>query len=238
MGTPALFERFYFSRQWYVSGTVKFHELIAKSTPPSSSILEIGAGPSNDTSGALASMGVVTGLDVDPEVKANCALSRAVTFDGGIFPLSDSSFDICVSNYVLEHVADPATHFREVSRVLRPGGKYFFRTPNIWHYVTIASRMLPHAVHAAIANRLRGLPPGSHPPYPTVYKANTRSAIRRYAAQSGLEVLQLSMVEAEPSYGAAHPLLFFPMMLYERIVNSSRVFRGFRVNIFGSLRKI
>jgi hypothetical protein len=45
------------------------------------------------------------------------------------------------------------------------------------------------------------------------------------------------MIEAEPSYGAAHPLLFYPMMAYERVVNSSDLFSVFRVNILGTLRK-
>jgi hypothetical protein len=32
---------------------------------------------------------------------------------------------------------------------------------------------------------------------------------------------ELRMIEAEPSYGAAHPLLFYPMMAYERLVKST-----------------
>jgi hypothetical protein len=34
-----------------------------------------------------------------------------------------------------------------------------------------------------------------------------------------------------------HPLLFYPMMAYERLVNSSELFSPFRVNILGTFRK-
>jgi hypothetical protein len=45
------------------------------------------------------------------------------------------------------------------------------------------------------------------------------------------------MIETEPSYGAAHPLLFYPMIAYEGQVNSSDLFNQCRVNILGTFRK-
>lgn len=41
----------------------------------------------------------------------------------------DGSFDLVVSNDVLEHVADPARAVREMARVLRPGGTCFMTVP-------------------------------------------------------------------------------------------------------------
>jgi SAM-dependent methyltransferase len=234
MTTSSLFERFYFSRAEYVSGTVRFHDLIREHSRPKSNILEIGCGPSNETSRFLSSLGPLTGLDI--ERVENDAVSAFETFDGRAFPFAANSFDLCVSNYVLEHVGDPEIHFREVFRVLRPGGFYLFRTPNTWHYVTLASRMLPHWVHLKAANKLRNIE-GGHDPYPTVYRANSCSAVKRLCRQSGLRPLRLDMIEAEPSYGAAHPLLFYPMMGYERLVNRFETLSQFRVNIFGALTK-
>ena len=234
MNTSALFERFYFSRPDYVSGTTRFHRLIIGSIRKHSSILEIGAGPSNPTSNFLSTLGPVTGLDIEPV--SNEALSGFKVFDGLRFPVDDCSFDTCVSNYVLEHVPNAEVHFQEISRVLKPGGTYFFRTPNIWHYVTIGSRLLPHSAHVAIANRLRGLK-DAHDPYPTVYRANSRAAISRLTNQSRLVPVRLEMIEAEPSYGAAHPLLFYPMMAWERFVNRFQRASMFRANILGMIVK-
>ena len=119
---------------------------------------------------------------------------------------------------------------------MKPGGCYCFRTPNVLHYVGIASKLMPHSVHVAIANRMRGLRE-AHDPYPTFYRANTARAISALSRSAELEISKLAVIEPEPSYGRSHPLLFFPMMFYERVVNSSDLFEKFRSNILGVLRK-
>jgi SAM-dependent methyltransferase len=237
MRTQALFDRYYYSRAAYIGGTERFHELCRTRLPAGGRILEIGAGPANPTTAFLAGLAPVTGLDVSAEVLANPNLTEARVFDGTKMPLPGEAFDLCVSNYVLEHVADPAPHFQEVFRVLKPGASYCFRTPNRWHYVTIASKLIPHSLHLRWANKLRALDSDAHDPWPTLYRANTRRALRRLAQRSGLWPEELRMIEAEPSYGALHPLLFYPMMAYERLVNSSELFSPFRVNILGTFRK-
>ena len=237
MQTAQLFDRYYFSHPSFLNGTVLFHELCGAAIPDDSRILEVGAGPANATTEWLASRFSVVGLDVSEEVHGNGYLVESKTFDGDHFPLPDNSFDGCISNYVLEHVADPDTHFREIARVLKPGAPYCFRTPNLWHYVTFASYLLPHSAHLMLANRLRRNGDGAHDPWPTRYQANTRTKLRKSANAAGLAIERLQMIELEPSYGAAHPILFYPMMAYERMVNMTERMADLRVNIFGVLRK-
>src|SRR5699024_5851323 len=38
-------------------------------------------------------------------------------------------FDLVITQDVLEHVANPASAFREIARVLRPGGRHVFTIP-------------------------------------------------------------------------------------------------------------
>jgi SAM-dependent methyltransferase len=232
--TKALFDRYYWSKPDFRNGTEQFHALCAANLARGGALLEIGAGPSNATSDYLATLGPLTGLDVSEEVRGNTALAEARVFDGRAFPFADASFSGCVSNYVLEHVEDPGAHFRQVARVLRPGGAYLFRTPNRWHYVAVASRMLPHFVHVRAANRLRKLSEDAHEPWKTFYRANHGGRLRRLAREAGLEARELRVIEPEPSYGAAHAALFYPMMAYERTVNATAALAGLRANFLGA----
>lgn len=233
------FERFYFSRPGYLSGTIEFHDLVREALErgKGTEILEIGAGPTNQTSLALSRLGHVHGVDVSEEVLTNGHLATAVMYDGKILPFESDRFDMCVSDYVLEHVGDVRGHFREVARVLKPGGKYCFRTPNLFHYVALASSLLPHSVHLKLANRLRGAPEDAHDPYPTFYRANTAGRIRALCRDAGLVPQELRMVEKEPSYGRKGAVFFFPMMAYERLVNLTPAFGSLRANIFGVVAK-
>ena len=185
----------------------------------------------------MAGFASVVGVDVSNEVLSNPWLSEAKVYDGNQLPFSDASFGACVSDYVLEHLTGPQRHFREVARVLRPSGVYCFRTPNLWHYVTWGSKILGHGAHLRLANRLRGLEQDAHDPYPTVYAANTRIRILKLAQAVGLSAIVLTTIEKEPSYSKASPALFYPMMVYERLVKSSSLFSDLRVNILGALQK-
>lgn len=220
-----------------MDGTSEFHELIRRFARPGAAILEIGAGPTNPTSAFLASLGVLHGLDVSDEVRDNEHLASTTVYLGGPFPLPTAMFDLCVSNYVLEHVEVPERHFAEVARVLKPGAFFVARTPNRLHYVAGAASLLPHRVHVLVANRLRGLPADAHDPWPTYYRANTPARVRSLAAGAGLQTVEMRLIEKEPSYGRAHPVLFFPMMAYERIVNRWEALSRFRANILLVLRK-
>lgn len=52
---------------------------------------------------------------------------RSEDVQGLTFP--DASFDVCTSSEVFEHVADDGRAFREIHRVLRPGGHFLFTVP-------------------------------------------------------------------------------------------------------------
>jgi SAM-dependent methyltransferase len=177
------------------------------------------------------------GLDLDPACRDNDALRAAYVYDGGRFPLDDARYDAVVCNYVMEHVADPAETVSEISRVLRPGGRFVFRTPNRWHYVCLAAAATPHWFHYLVANRLRNLPQEAEDPYPTFYRMNTVRRLRKLFGECGFECCRLRVIEKEPAYGMICPMLFLAFMLYERFVNSVEELSFMRVNILGVFRK-
>lgn len=233
----AYVKRFYESRPGWMDGTSEFHELCRASIPLGSKILEIGAGPSNQTSQFLATLGTVHGWDPSDEVRGNNALETAQVGNGDVLPYLDGSFDGCVSNYVVEHVPHPAGQLSEIFRILKPGGNYILRTPNRFHYVALVAQATPHWFHELVANRLRNLPAEAHDPYPTLYRMNTPAGLRRLAAVAGFETSTLRMVEKEPSYGMVARPLFLGFMAYERLVNASEHLAFARANIFAVLRK-
>jgi SAM-dependent methyltransferase len=229
-------DRYYRQRPGWINGTAEFHEMCAAHLPRGGRFLEIGAGPSNPTSRFLAGLGELHGVDPDPAVRENDALKSAAAISDDRYPFESAWFDGAVSNYVAEHVTDPAAHLREVRRILKPGAPYLLRTPNRYHYVALVSGLTPHWFHRLIANRLRALDAEAHDPYPTAYRMNTESALRALARRDGFEVDEIRLVEKEPSYGMASPLLFFAGLLYERTVNASERLRGLRANLLVALR--
>lgn len=230
-------EKYYPASSGWTDGTTDFHDLCKSVIPAGGEILEIGSGPPNPTTDFLATVGSVRGVDIDPDISLNTALRSSHVLTGEDYPFPDNTFDACVSNYVVEHVDDPAGHLREIQRVLKPGGVYVFRAPNFYHYVSIISHITPHWFHELVANRLRNLPPESHDPYPTRYRMNTRSAVHRHASELGFEIDELRLIEKEPMYGLSSRLLFFTFMAYERIVNRFDALEGLRANILAVLRK-
>jgi len=46
-------------------------------------------------------------------------------------PYQDHQFDAVVAMEVMEHILDHEVFFKEVERVLKPGGKFFISTPNV-----------------------------------------------------------------------------------------------------------
>jgi SAM-dependent methyltransferase len=73
------------------------------------------------------------GIDIDPEALAIAAqfgiYRNLVHADAQCIPLPDESIGSVFSNSVLEHVNDPEAAVREISRILRPGGRFLFTVP-------------------------------------------------------------------------------------------------------------
>jgi SAM-dependent methyltransferase len=229
-------DRFYDRDRGWVDGTTEFHDLCAATIPRGSRILEVGAGPSNETSRFMSGLGELHGIDPDPAVMHNDALTSATVLTDDAFPYDTASFDACVSSFVVEHVTAPHLHLQQIHSVLKPGAPYIFRTPNVRHFVYLIASLTPHAFHLAVANRLRNLPAEVHDPYPTVYAMNSSSKIRDLADSAGFSVELLRPIEKNPSYGMASRALFIPFMAYERIVNSTDRLADFRAVILSVLR--
>jgi SAM-dependent methyltransferase len=232
-------ERFYRNREDWTDGTTQFHELIKNHLPAETEILELGPGPQNRTSDFLAgNYAALDGLDVDPDAQRNPALRQLYLYTNDEpWPVGAARYDAVVANYVFEHLPSPLSTAAEAYRVLRPGGLFIFRTPNLLHYVSMVSWLSPHWFHTTVANRLRRLPPGAHDPYPTLYRMNRTRTIMNIMRRVGFEKVEMFTIEKEPSYGMSSRCLFLLFMAYERCVNRTPLGAPFRANILGVFAK-
>jgi 2-polyprenyl-3-methyl-5-hydroxy-6-metoxy-1,4-benzoquinol methylase len=202
---------------------------------PDHHLLDVGAGagivPQMNFRGHAAR---VCGVDLDPRVMDNPFLDEARLSGAERIPYGDATFDVVVSDNVLEHLAEPATVFAEVARVLKPGGSFFAKTPNRAHYMPTIARVSPHAVHQAV-NRFRGR--ASADTFPTLYRANRPRRIHALAASAGLEVVDIALVERRPEYLRKVPPAYLLGWLYERTVNATELLADLRILLVVQLRK-
>jgi SAM-dependent methyltransferase len=102
---------------------------------PDEQVLDVGSGAGTDSLVAAQMIGPggrVTGVDMTPEMLAKARAAAAemgasnVEFLEGEaerLPFSDESFDVVISNGVIDLVPDKDAVFSELHRVLRPGGR-------------------------------------------------------------------------------------------------------------------
>lgn len=212
-----------------------FRERILAYLQPESVVLDLGAG-----AGIVSQMNFrglpaqMCGVDLDPRVVDNPMLDEGRVASATGIPYEDNRFDVVFSDNVLEHLEEPLQVFREVDRVLKPGGVFLFKTPNKYHYMPVIARLTPHVFHQYI-NRLRGR--AEVDTFPTRYRANTRDDVERLATAADMIVEQIELVEGRPEYMRMTWPSYLVGMAYERIVNASELFAMFRILLVGILRK-
>ncbi len=230
--SKALMERLYRDQ---VDGTTEFYRLIRSRLRPEGYVLDLGCGFGRGETDVRSESRFVVGCDVGDDVRDNYFVTAKAQGSAYQLPFPDSVFDAVLMDYVLEHIEQPDKCASEVFRVLKPGGRLFFRTPNLFHYVALIAFATPHTFHRR-ALRWTGKCIDLDP-FETHYKVNTQRAIRKCFQAAGFDAEQICMVEKEPSYLAfARPALLLGYC-YERVVNSSDLLAGLRSNIFASFRK-
>ncbi|MCF7995746.1 MAG: class I SAM-dependent methyltransferase [Chromatiaceae bacterium] len=193
-----------------VDGTVAFYTRIQALLSPKSVVLDVGcgrgAGLQNDPVPYRRELRAlrgrcarVIGIDVDPDAASHTGLDEFHhLYQSGEWPVADSSIDLIVSDFVLEHVDDPKGYFAEVARVLKPGGLYCARTSNRIGYVGLAASLVPNRRHVQVLNRVQS-DRAEVDVFPTRYRVNTVWSIRRTLRRAGLDGIAYGY-EAEPSY--------------------------------------
>lgn len=211
------------------SPTERFRQLIERYVEPGQSVIDLGAGAGEINAYALKGrVGRIIGVDLNERVRTNPLLDEGIVADLASVPLPDATFDLAISIYVLEHIADPPAVVREIHRLLRPGGHFIALTPSRFHYVSLLAAATPTGFHQW-ANERRGRDRSDT--FPTVYRMNTRRRLRRLFDDVGMLAARIDMFEVPPHYLTFNVPSFLAGAAYERFVNSSDLLAGARVNI-------
>ncbi len=213
--------------------TARFQRWIDARLTPDSRVLDLGCGRGGVVE-RLGTVGRWCGCDPDRcslEEHRAAELPRSQVLSERL-PFADAVFDIVIASWVLEHLPHPLTTWREIARVLQPGGRFFFLTPNRCHPIPRASAWLARlrALQAPLVNAIYGRAEADT--FPVHYRANTFTTLEYLAVQTGLRLVQLEWVE-DPSYLVLTDALFALAVCLEALLPAT-----WRVHLVGEYVKL
>jgi SAM-dependent methyltransferase len=100
------------------------------------------------------------------------------------YPLADSSFDAVIMTEVYEHLRDyPVRSLQEVARILRPGGRIYFTTPNAAYVVNRFRALAGKNIATPLPDWIGGVPHARHA------REYLFSEVRTLMEHAGLEIV-------------------------------------------------
>lgn len=186
--------------------TVVYEQTVRRCLRPGMRVLDLGCG----RGGALEQLGdaVSRPIGLDPDFASLLAhrlprLPRAAGLASAL-PFAAGSFDLVLCSWVLEHIAEPGKVFSEIRRVLKPGGRVIFLSPNAANPLSVVIRLLRPLQEMLVARLYARHEADTFPP---VYRANTRRTLTRLMSDVGLQLEALYTIQ-DPTYLAFTPLLY------------------------------
>jgi len=97
-------------------------------------LLDIGCGKMPYKNYLLKNSAITNyvGLDIENALEYDATVIPDFTWDGTSMPFKNAQFETAFGTEVLEHCPRPEVILKEVNRVLKPGGVFFFTVPFLW----------------------------------------------------------------------------------------------------------
>lgn len=219
---------------WQDSLTI-YQDLVREHFDENTELLDIGCGHADYFADIYANNKNVFGLDPDQEaLDKNKIILRENKKTGTAenIPFPDSSFDLVICAFVLEHVQNAEKAASEIARVLKPDGQFIFLTPNKKNYVVWLNRIIPNLLHSFFTKKLYGRQ--ENDTYPVTYRCNSHAAIKKIMNKHGLIQAKLLFNE-DPSYISFNRLFFCISCFIEKLINI--FFPACKVHLIGIYRK-
>lgn len=113
-------------------------------------LLEVGTGAGFIAHALSRRVAAVESVDIVDDRQVTDGYRQTLVTDEAL-PFPDRTFDVIVTNHVLEHVGDAARHVSEMRRVLKDDGVIYLASPNKWwvtdpHYKLPFISWMPHRI--------------------------------------------------------------------------------------------
>lgn len=177
---------------------------------------------------------MVVGLDFDhSSLKRHRSIQLRVRGNIRQLPFANEEFDLVSANMVVEHLEHPEAQFKEIQRILKPGGQFLLHTPNFLGYQTILARLFPEWLKRRIIFLLEGRK--AEDVFKTYYRANTERRITHIASATGFQIVRIRKIVTSAEFALILPLAIVEL-LWIRILMMPP-FGSLRSNLIAVLRK-
>ena len=113
--------------------TLKMIRDLAEIDPEQARVLDVGCGYGRLVDSLRAKGVSAVGCDVDVFWEAGRSEFRRIEMEPYRLPYDSNSVDVVVTNTILEHVQDHVRLYREIHRILKPGGCALHILPGRWY---------------------------------------------------------------------------------------------------------
>ena len=203
----------------YRSKSAYFQQLLNQYLSSETVLLDLGCGR------GLESMRDYTavcrhsyGVDPTDAVFENKTIHEPLKGSAYEIPIGDEVLDVVVSQQVLEHIEFPERMFKEVARVLKPGGLFAAMTPNLWYPTTVVSAVTPYSFHRWVNSALLSV--DEDDTFPTFYRANRLSTLQKLGREAGLSPKFHQYFMSNPGQFEFSPILTRAEVLFIRILDA------------------
>jgi ubiquinone/menaquinone biosynthesis C-methylase UbiE len=211
-----------FKHRWVV-----FNELLTESLSSDSIWLDCGAGNNQMIKGFRHLAKNAIGIDlVNPEFRDNY-----VKADIRSIPFKSDFADLITLRFVVEHFSNPQSYFKDLSRVLKRGGKIIILTTNILSPVILLPKLLlPYSLKSFLLTKIFKVK--DKDVFPAFHRINSAKKFRKIG--NGLETKKIQFIS---DLNITRKWMFIVLLIIH-LITKPRPLNKFRTNLLVILEKL
>lgn len=192
-------------------------------------VLDAGCGKKGIMNKYKGMTACTVGMDMQlSALKRNTAMDYKIVSSVYSLPFREETFDVIISQWVVEHLSEPKMAFSEFKRVLKDNGSLILVTNSVYNPLMFFNAVMPEGIRDRI--KKRALPPEiEEDTFPTYYKCNSVGKLDKALRDFGFEKRFAGYV-GDPSFFVFSKFLFPLTMVYE-LATSFRILRPLKMHV-------